>query len=89
MRNRADNNRDEIISDLESFGAVVDKLPGGNGRPDLLVGIFSRNYLLEVKRDGKQQLNDLQQNWHNRWKGQRAVVWNKQQARLACGIITG
>jgi hypothetical protein len=86
MRNRSDTNRDAIIEALESVGASVDPLPGGNGRPDLAVGIFSRNYFLEIKRDEKQELNTRQKIWHQKWKGQKAIVCTVEQAYKACEI---
>ncbi len=65
---RKDANHGVIVDGLRAFGASVDVLPGGNGRPDLLVGYKKVNFLFELKDwDGK--LNALQKVWHAGWRG--------------------
>lgn len=44
-----DENEPDIVSGLEAVGVTVDRLPGGGGRPDLLVGYRGQTYLMEVK----------------------------------------
>lgn len=81
---KIDRNQPEIVAALLAVGCSVDVLPGGNGRPDLLVGIAGTNALLEVK-DGslppsERRLNALQKNWHANWKGKAHVVETIEQA---------
>ena len=44
-----DSNESEIVKALNRAGATVQKLSGGNGRPDLLVGSGGQMWLMEVK----------------------------------------
>ncbi len=76
---RRDQNEARIIKALQSVGATVDELPGGEGRPDLLVGFRGRNYLMEVKtKHGK--LNAKQCAYHAAWAGDVSVVRNIDEA---------
>lgn len=61
------------------MGATVQLLSDvGSGVPDLLVGYNGINYLIEVKNEktsyGKSGLNNLQESWHDKWKGQVMTV---------------
>jgi hypothetical protein len=80
MRNRADNNQDEIVKGLRAIGASVIVLSQvGCGTPDLLVGFRGQNYLIEVKEKlGK--LSAVQITWHSLWCGQAAVVRSFEEA---------
>lgn len=73
---KRDANERGIIDALEACYCTVDQLPGGNGRPDLLVGdnISGANILLEVKMPGKEKLNPLQKKWHGWYKGRAHLV---------------
>ena len=81
MRNRADNNQDEIVEKLRGIGCSVQVLSQvGNGFPDLLCGYRGVNYLLEVK--GKRGvLSDYQLEWHMFWNGQVCIVRTFEDAR--------
>jgi len=76
---RTDANQLEIVEKLRQIGAVVHPTHMvGNGFPDLVVGYCGTNYLFEVK-DGnqppsKRKLTPDEQIWHDRWKGQVAIV---------------
>lgn len=76
---KVDDNQASIVDALRRVGCSVDPLHAvGGGTPDLLVGRAGVNYLLEVK-DGskppsKQKLTPQQQEWHQGWRGQKAVV---------------
>ena len=50
-----DGNEAEIIKALIGFGATVQKLTGGNGRPDLLIGYRGLDLLMEVKNPATRQ----------------------------------
>ena len=82
---RTDSNHAEIVAELRKIGcSVVSLAPLGNGCPDLLVGIFGRNLLLEVK-DGEKppsarKLTVLEKEFHDTWKGLVFVVENADQA---------
>ena len=86
VRNRADNNQDEIVTALRAIGCTVQVLSQvGGGFPDLLVGFRGVNYLMEVK--GKRgKLSDDQIEWQRSWNGKVAVVRSFDEARI---IITG
>lgn len=76
---KVDSNASSIVDALRAIGCSVDILPGGNGRPDLLVGYRSHNFLFEVKdRAGK--LNALQKRWHTEWRGKAHLVRNFEEA---------
>ena len=51
---------------------------------------WSVNYLLEVKNGSKppseRKLNDKQEAWHLKWKGQKQVVNNPKEALAAVGL---
>lgn len=84
-----DSNEPDIIAALEAIGASVEQLPGGNGRPDLLVGYRGVNHLLEVKDPNadsdKRRLNAWQKKWHAGWKGKCHLVETVDQAFLIVG----
>lgn len=89
-RRKVDTNQAEITAALRAIGcSVVDLSACGGGIPDLLCGIGSRNWLLEVKRPGvagkkrgKRQAgtNDRQATFRERWRGQVATVSSAQEA---------
>ena len=65
---KRDENEGDIIAFFKSKACSVEALPGGNGRPDLLV-YDPRScvlFLVEVKMPGK-LLNPLQKKWHAAW----------------------
>lgn len=82
---KTDANQGEVISALRAIGCTVQDLsPMGGGCPDLLVGIFGRNLLIEVKDGSKppsaRDLTPQQSIWHNEWKGQKAIARNALEA---------
>lgn len=85
---KVDRNQPEIIRCLRRAGAEVEPLHAvGKGCPDLLVGFRGMNYLLEVK-DGekppsKRTLTPDQIVWHEKWRGQKEVVKNVEEALKA------
>jgi hypothetical protein len=82
MRNqKRDANEGAIIAALKGKACSVEQLPGGNGRPDLLVydPRSGWSFLMEVKMPGK-NLNDLQQKWHAAWGGFVPVVHSVEEA---------
>ncbi len=76
---KVDANHGEIVEGLRAAGFSVDALPGGNGRPDLLVGAYATNILLEIKQPGE-KLNSLQKHWHAGWRGKAHVVHSLLEA---------
>ena len=77
---RVDSNQPEIVATLRGMGCTVQHLhAGGKGVPDLLVGMRGVNLLVEVKTDGN-QLNELQEEWHEAWRGQAVIVRTSEQA---------
>lgn len=82
---RIDANQPEIIKALRAVGCSVQPLHTvGQGTPDLLVGIASKNVLMEVK-DGsrvpsEQKLTPDQVKWHASWRGNVVVVKSVDEA---------
>lgn len=84
-RGRIDQNQTEIVEGLRKFGASVEVLSNvGGGVPDLLVGWRGTNYLIEVKSTvtsyGRNGLNQMQQDWHDKWLGHKAVAESLDEA---------
>jgi hypothetical protein len=89
---KVDDNQAEIVAALRKAGCSVQPLHRvGEGCPDLLVGKFGTNWLIEVK-DGKKppsarKLTDPQVAWHRDWRGSVCVVSSVQEAFAAMGIV--
>ena len=58
---RPDANKSVIVDALRAVGATVTNLAGGQGVPDLLVGLEGRNVLIEIK-SGHAHLNPCSKN---------------------------
>lgn len=90
---KADANQTEIVKALRQMGASVQHLHTlGKGCPDLLVGWRGVNILLEVK-DGekvpsKRRLTPDEQEWHERWRGQVAIVESVEDAVALLNGVT-
>lgn len=89
---KVDSNQAQIVDALRAIGCTVLSLaPLGNGCPDLLVGIFGRNLLLEVKDGTKSpsrtKLTPLERSFHSTWKGQTATVLNVEDAIRAVNQV--
>jgi hypothetical protein len=81
---RRDANEKLIVEALRKAGATVEFLDLTDG-PDLLVGYYGRNYLLEIKRP-KGELSTGQVEWHNKWRGQSNIVRSIDDALEWVGI---
>ncbi len=68
MAQKRDANEPAIVDALEAIGCTVDRLPGGDGRMDLLVGRHGHDVKIEVKMPGE-QLSVKQKRYHAEWKG--------------------
>ena len=82
---RTDSNHSEIVQALRRIGcSVLSLAPIGNGCPDLLVGIFGRNLLLEVKDGDKSpsrtRLTPMEREFHETWKGRVYTVSTVDEA---------
>lgn len=86
--NRADNNQAEIVRALRSVGATVHITNQvGNGFPDLAVGIFGKNYLIEVKnREARGKLTSEQIIFRDSWKGKVHIVETADDALKVIGV---
>ncbi len=86
---KVDKNQGEIVAALRAVGATVSSLHQiGDGIPDLLVGFRCVNYLLEVKTSAGTLTKD-QVKWHDKWRGQKAVVRTPHEALLLIGALRG
>lgn len=82
---RVDTNQSEVVDALRKAGASVLPLHAvGGGCPDLLVGQFGVNFLIEVKDGTKppsaRTLTPPQVTFHDEWRGQKAVVKSSEEA---------
>lgn len=82
---KTDTNQSQIVRALRRIGCTVTDLSAvGGGCPDLLVGRNGVNYLLEVKDGSKppsaRKLTPHQVQWHDGWRGQKAVVKTVDEA---------
>lgn len=91
-----DSSQAEIVKALRAAGMQVQSLASvGAGVPDLLVGWRGRNYLLECKTErcdgGRGRgLTAAEQQWHETWPGQVAVVSTPDEAVIAIvGPVAG
>jgi hypothetical protein len=77
---KVDGNHVEIVDALRAAGFSVESLARvGGGCPDLLVGAFGANVLIEVKVPGE-RLNALQKPWHTGWKGVAHIATSALEA---------
>lgn len=82
---RTDTNQIDIVKSLRASGCSVRILSDvGGGFPDILVGRNGVNVLMEIK-DGslplsKQKLTPDEVEFHDRWKGQAAIVRDIDEA---------
>lgn len=90
---RIDRNHAEIVRALRASGCTVESLARvGAGVPDLLVGVprvipCPRTTVLIEAKDHGCALNELQVEWHARWRGGPLVtVWGVEDALRACGV---
>lgn len=65
---RRDANEPEIVDALVALGCSVDRVPGGDGRMDLLIGFKGHDIKMEIKMPGE-KLNPKQKTYHAEWKG--------------------
>ena len=76
---KVDKNQKAIVKALKQIGCGVEVI----GRPvDLLVGYRSRNFLIEVKREGAKPRKDqqAQQDWIRDWSGQVRICRTAEEA---------
>ena len=72
---RTDSNEREITAALRKLGASVVHINAMTaGVPDLLVGLYGRNWLIEVKMPKTGRLSDSQNKWRDEWRGSRPFV---------------
>lgn len=85
---RADNNQAEIVNALRSVGVTVHITSQvGKGFPDLVCGIFGKNFLIEVKNpDTKGKLRASQEIFRDKWKGKIYVVNTVDEALKVIGV---
>jgi hypothetical protein len=79
MPKRVDENQKLIVKTFRELGASVQVLSNiGKGCPDILVGIFGKNFLVEIKNGAKcpsaQKLTEHEQVFFDSWKGQVCII---------------
>jgi Holliday junction resolvase len=81
--NRIDSNQPSIVEALEKRGATVQRLNKiKDGCPDILVGYWGDNFLMEIKTaDGT--LTEDEREWIEKWNGNVFVVRTIEDALKA------
>lgn len=80
---RSDANQAEIVRVLRAAGASVCSLAGvGKGCPDLLIGFFGENILVEVKNPNGRgmRFTPAEREFMATWKGRTFVICDADQA---------
>lgn len=90
MPKRVDDNHKRIVEGLRAVGATVQSMAAlGKGAPDIAVGYRKVNTFLEIKNPlmppSKRKLTAAEEEWHDEWKGQVAVVETLDEALLTIG----
>jgi hypothetical protein len=85
---RADLNQNEIVKALRSVGVTVHITNQvGNGFPDLVCGVFGKNFLIEVKnKETRGRLTAEQEIFLDKWKGKVFVVETVDEALRVVGV---
>jgi Holliday junction resolvase len=85
MPRRVDANQAEIVEALKKAGYdIIDLARVGNGVPDLVVvAPDGWIHLVEIKNPKTRgKLNKLQQEWHDKWKGEKPIVVHTAEEAL-------
>ena len=82
---KIDANQPEIVKGLRAIGcSVAVTSSAGDGFPDLVVGYYGRNWLIEVKDGAKppsrQKLTPEQEQFFIGWHGQIDIVTSLDEA---------
>ncbi len=85
---RADSNQEAIVTALRKVGVTVHITSQvGNGFPDLVCGLFGKNYLIEVKNpEARGKLRASQEIFLDKWKGKVYVVETVEEALRVVGV---
>lgn len=82
---RKDTNQPELEQALRDLGFSVQSMHElGKGVPDLLVGLYGVNFVLEVKHDNA-ALTEPEIDWHKDWKGQVRIVQGAEETLTYVG----
>ena len=85
MAKRVDANQASIVKVFRGLGVSVQHLSDvGKGCPDLLLGIFGKNYLVELKNGSRppsgQKLTPHEETFFMTWKGQVSIIKSEDEA---------
>lgn len=92
MPKRVDANQPAIVQALREVGASVQHLHAvGRGCPDILIGFRGVSYVAEIK-DGskppsKRRLTPDEEEWHQKWRGQVAIIETIEDALRLIRVI--
>lgn len=71
---RSDKNQEEIVRAIRELGFSAQPIHiVGHGCPDVILGCYGFNLLLEIKMLGKRLTPD-EATWHAAWSGQVAIA---------------
>lgn len=85
---RKDASHESVVAAFRAAGASVQAIESGvAGVPDLVVGIFGLDQLVEVKPvtgiTRQRELRDSQVAWHRQWRGRPVAVVRSPEDALA------
>ena len=84
MAKKTDSNQTQVVKELRQMGYSVEPIHTlGSGRPDLLVGQWGFNFLIELKDPSKppskRKLTPDEDDWHGRWRGHVFIGHTSEQ----------
>ena len=78
---RTDDNHGDVVEEFRAAlpeATVHDCSGTGGGFPDLCIGVFKRNWLIEIKDrskpESRRKLTSAQVGMHGNWQGQVAIA---------------
>ena len=84
---RTDDNHRDVVEEIRAVfpeASIFDASGAGKGFPDLVVGVWGRNFLFEIKdpekSESKRKLTPAQVEFHDNWQGQAAKVHSAAEA---------
>jgi len=85
---KVDNNQKIIVKYLRNIGATVfDCSAVGRGFADIVVGIFGKNYLFQVKNpEYYWSLTPAEKQFHDSWKGSVYIIETIEDVKKIIGL---
>jgi hypothetical protein len=83
---KVDANQHDILKKCESVGISTQSIHiCGHGCPDAILGFNSFSMVIEIKMPGEKLTPD-EVAWHEKWKGQVAIIHSFEEALALFGM---